>query len=329
MKLVEDTTRRWGRFNTTPMANPLDEFTGLKRLFEFFRTKEWVGFTISHPEFHCAMIIQDAKYLMSGELHIYDRATGEQNEYEGTGVGGRDKLTSDLLHASPRFQSRGFYLGYDFTDSNVKVSINMAAKGKTKACKAELLLDAAGSSHPLVVSAKLPNGGSMYTNKIIYPAGGYLQVGEKRYELDPRRDLMILDEHKSHLPYHTQWTWGTFAFPADGNFAGANFAARPQFAHQEEESGIWTPDEVEPLADITFNRQGDAALSPWHIYSADGRLDVTFTPEGIKEVKRNLGLAAIDYYQLCGRYKGTIRGANKTWTFEDIHGLCEQMDMRA
>lgn len=325
--LVENGTRHYGRFLKTPIANPLDEFSGLKRVFKNLRTKEWAGFDISHPEFHSAMIMQDAKYLKSSTIYIYDVATGEMNEHEAASMD--FSLSTDLLHSSPKFQTKNYSLCYEFSDSVAKILIDIAATKTAKAIKAEIVLDAPRKSFPLVVSAKLPQGGTMYTNKLIFPASGFLQVGAKRYDFDAARDLVILDEHKSHLPYNTEWTWGTFAFPTDGNFVGANFAVRPQFPDQEEESCLWSPQGAEPLANITFEKLGKDDNAEWKIQSADGRLDVTFTPLGQKTVKKNFLFAAIDYYQMFGTYRGSIRGANKTWTFENIHGLFEQMKMRS
>lgn len=326
-KLVENSSRHYGRFERTPIANPLDEFSGLKRIFENLRTKEWVGFDLSHPELHGTMILQDAKYLKSSALYIFDVATGEMNEHEAASMD--FSLSTDLLHSSPQFQAKNYSIRYEFSDRVAKILIDISATKTAKAIKAEIILDVTKQSKPLVVSAKLPNGGTMYTNKIIFPASGYLQVGEKCYNFEPARDLVILDEHKSHLPYNTEWTWGTFALHADGNFVGANFATRPQLENQEEESCLWTPQAAESLANIRFEKVGTDDNAAWKIQSADGRLDVVFTPLGRKTVKKNFVVAAIDYYQMFGTYSGTIRGAHKTWTFENSHGLCEQMKMRS
>jgi hypothetical protein len=177
-----------------------------------------------------------------------------------------------------------------------------------------------------VVSSLLP-GGSLYTNKVIFPASGFLRVGTQAYVFDPARDFAILDEHKSHLPRHTDWTWGTFAQVADGGYAGANFIARPEVAGHEEESCVWTPTAAEALSDVTFTPQGDDPMSPWKVRSDDGRLDVTFTPEGRKNVTMNMAAVHLDYYQAFGHYDGTLRSAEtgKVWPVEANHGVLEVM----
>ena len=82
---------------------------------------------------------------------------------------------------------------------------------------------------------------------------------------------------------------------------------------------------MEPLEDVSFAPQSADPLSPWRVWSADGRLDVVFEPDGRKDVKHQLLLAAIDYFQLFGRYTGTLRSAERTHTLRGVHGVCECM----
>jgi Protein of unknown function (DUF2804) len=69
-------------------------------------------------------------------------------------------------------------------------------------------------------------------------------------------------------------------------------------------------------------------MAPVHIASADGRLDVTFEPEGRKGVKHQLGLFAIDYFQMYGRYSGVVLGADRGHRIDGVHGVCETMRAR-
>src|SRR5699024_2617571 len=132
------------------------------------------------------------------------------------------------------------------------------------------------------------------------PVSGALKVGDAEIVYDPDRDFAIIDEHRSLLPYRTDWTWGTFAMHADDGVVGANFATRPHRAGEEEESGLWYPGLCEPLSDITSEPASDDPLAPWTITSADGRLEVTFTPTRRNDVKHQLGLFAVDYFMMYG-----------------------------
>lgn len=325
--VVERGVRHFGRFARTPRnANPAEEFRGPRRAFEDWRTKEWVGFTIAHAEMYSSTIVQDAKYLASGEMYVFDRATKSLSQWAGAMSPRRLALPRDILDSRVRFEDakKGYRVGYDFGTDVIAIEIDIAAQATGPRITGRLELDPAGASAPLVVSSRLPAGGRMYTNKIIYPASGSLRVGDREYVFDPARDTAILDEHKSHLPYRTTWVWGTFALPVEGGYLGANFARRPHLAGEEEESAIWTPDGVEPLADITFEPLGAGQLGPWRIRSADGRLDVTFTPEGRKNVDVNFIVAALRYFQMYGVYTGTVNGAD----IGAVRGVCEDFNAR-
>jgi hypothetical protein len=328
--LVENGVRRYGRFAERPaIVNPLDEFGGLSRALRRFRLKEWVGLTLIHPDWYSSLIMQDTNYLASSEVYAYNRQRGTLHQHAANARGGSLALPAALLEGRCVFKRRGYELEYDFSRSRGRHTIrfNIAATATEPAFGGELELDADRGSPPLSVSSRLP-GGRMYTHKAVFPAEGILRVGEEKITFDRARDLAILDEHKSFFPYRTSWLWGTFATHADRGLIGANFVARGETPGEQEESCIWTPDACEPLADITFEFQAANPRAPWRVISRDERLDVTFEPEGIKQVRHQLGVFAIDYFQLFGHYRGSIRGTGKTYPIDGVHGVCESMQAR-
>ncbi|CAM3910051.1 DUF2804 domain-containing protein [Cohnella lubricantis] len=327
--LVENGVRRYGRFSTRPIVNPRDEFVGIARALRGLRLKEWVGFTLIHPDWYSSLIMQDAQYLASSEIYAYNRRSGALHQHAANGRGGSLALPDELFGSRCAFEKRGYRITYDFANDGTRhvLRFDIAATDKAPAFQGELTLDASRASLPLSVSSRLP-GGRMYTHKVIYSVSGALRVGGEEIIFDPERDLAILDEHKSFLPYRTSWVWGTFALRTSGGLAGADFAERPSMPGEEEESCIWTPTACEPLADIAFEPESDDPLAPWRIHSRDGRLDVVFEPEGRKQVKHQLGLFAIDYFQLFGHYRGTLRGAQGEYKFDGVHGVCESMKAR-
>lgn len=328
--LVDGGARRYGRFAARPVSvNPLDEFTGLSRRLRRLRLKEWIGFTLLHPDWYSSLIIQDAQYLASSEIYAYDRRTGALHQHAGGGRGGSLAMPDRLAGSHCSFQRRGYRLAYEFAAGPGRhtVRLDIAATRTAPAFRGELALDAGHSSAPLSVSSRLP-GGRLYTHKAVFPAEGVLRVGDQKIAFDGTRDLAIIDEHKSMLPYRTTWLWGTFGLRAADGIVGANFVDRPEVPGQEEESCLWTPGSCEPLADIEFQQRAGGASAPWHIFSRDGRLDVSFEPEGRKQVRHQFGIFAVDYFQLFGHYRGTVRGANRSYPVEGAHGVCESMNAR-
>lgn len=335
--LVEQGRRHWGRFAARPdQVDPLDAVTGLRRRFEDFRLKEWVGFTLIHPDWAGSMIIQDAKYLASSEIYGYRRSTGELYEHAATGRG-RATLPSRLLEGGRcTFEVDGYRLEYHFDrdGGRHRIMINISESVAGRAFSGELELDAGRSSAPLAVSSPLRRrqtgaAVAMFTYKEIFPSAGELQVDGNKIIFDPDRDFAIIDEHHSHFPYRTEWTWGTFATRAHAGIVGANFAARRQPPGTEEESCIWTPSGCEPLSDITFARLASDDRAQVRVLSADERLDLIFTPQGRKNARHQLVAVAMDYFQQCGTYRGTVRSLDGTsYPIDDVPGVHEWMHAR-
>jgi len=327
--LVEAGDRRWGRLDSRPdSVNPLDAYAAASRPLRRLRLKEWQGWTLLHPEISSSFILQDAHYLASSEIYVRDR-TGLV-EHSRNARGGSLRLPKELYPSNPRIATEGYQLGYEWAEApggrhRIRALIE-ATKGQP-AITVDLTLDGSRGSAPLSVSAPLP-GGSLYTHKVALPAQGTVHVGDRRYTFDPARDLAVLDEHKSTLPYRTRWLWGTFAGLGPDGIVGANFAERPTVPGSADESGLWLPGAdgpaIEPLAEVSFEQENGDPLSPWFVRSADGRLDVTFLPEDRKSVKHQLVLAAIDYWQLVGTYTGSVAGR----PVAGVRGVLERMRAR-
>ncbi len=331
--LVEGGVRRYGRLSSRPArVNPLDEFTGVPRLMRRPRLKEWAGFTLLHPDVWSSLIVQDAQYLASCEMYAHDRRTGVLHQHAANARGGSAVLPANLLdggHCS--FDRPGHRIAYDFdaTAGRHTIHVDIAATEAAPAFGAELTLHARAASAPLSVSSRLPGGGRMYTHKAAFPVEGVLRAGAAEYVFDARRDLAVLDEHRSFLAYRTRWLWGTFALPTPDGVVGANFADRPELPGEPEESAIWGPGVCEPLGEISFTpERPDDPAAPWRIASRDGRLDVVFEPEGRKEVRHQLGLLAIDYFQMYGRYRGVLAAGGAEYRIDGVHGVCESMRAR-
>jgi hypothetical protein len=330
-QLVSAGSRAYGRFAARPDAvNPLDESSLVPRGLRRLRLKEWIGFTLVHPELYSSMIIQDANFLASSEIYAYEQSAGRLHQHAANARGGSLGMPEALPGSHPVFAKPGYRLEYAFSADGKRVTVHadIAASQKAPAIYADLTLHADRASAPLSVSSRIP-GGKLYTHKALFPVEGEYRVGDTVVAFDPERDLAIIDEHKSSFPYRTTWLWGTLATVASGAPVGANFASRPAIPGEEEESCVWTPTACEPLAGITFTPSGADPMGSWQVASADGRLDVTFTPTGRKDVKVQLGLFALDYYQLFGVYRGTLRSLDGTaYPLAGVHGVCESFRAR-
>jgi hypothetical protein len=273
-------------------------------------------------------------------MYVRDAATGRLTQHSRNVPGGSLKLPEELYGSSPSVEKKGYRIDYDFGPKGGTHRITAEIEGTETELPVsiDLTLDGSRASAPLSVSEPLAPRGAMYTHKLVFPASGTVTVGDHTYAVRPDRDLAILDEHKSLLPYRTRWLWGTFATMSssgpDGprEIVGANFCERPTQPGTEEESCLWVPTPAGPVAaplnDVTFAADCTDRLSPWKITSADGCLDVTFTADGRKDVRHQLGILAIDYWQLYGTYSGTVTAGGVTHAVDTVRGVLEHMKAR-
>jgi len=327
--LVVDGVRTFGLLADRPRrVNPLDAYHGPLRVLRRTRLKEWVGFLVTHPDMWMSMIVQDAKYLTSSEVIVFDPSTARLHHHEARSLGSRAELPDVLFGHEAGLTRSGFSVRYIFgVDGRHHIHVDIAASRSAPAMTMELELQELEAFRPLVVSGELLDG-SMFTYKVAFGVGGWLEVGERRFEFDAGRDLAIIDEHRSLLPYVTEWTWATTATRVGDDVVGVNLASRPAPPGATGESCLWVPADLEPLSSVVFTPESDDPLATWAVTTGDGRVDLRFEPVRRHPVRHQLGVFAVDYSMWYGRYSGTIAGGDRTYQVDRAHGVCERMKAR-
>lgn len=337
-RLVVDGIRRHGRFPSRPHdVNPSDEAGWLLRPFHRLRLKEWIGFAVWHPDLWASFIVQDAKLVASSDFIAFAPDTGA-TRHQVIFPSSAAALPRVLSGRHAGVRRPGYSVRYHFgrPGGTHAVEIDITATDSAEAVHGRLVLDESTTPPPLSMSAPLPGGwfpnlapgSAIYTYKRIYTVSGSITIGARTHDFDPDRDLAIVDEHRSSLPYTTRWTWGTFATHVDQGVIGANFAHRAMTPGSEDESSIWTPTSIEPLTEVDFDHDPDDPMGPWRVRSRDGRLDLVFSPRNREAVHQQLGLFSVDYFMMQGLYSGTIESAEGTFTVDDVQGVCEHMRAR-
>jgi hypothetical protein len=99
--LVSERVRTYGRFASRPrVVDPLRAFAGVEQRLRRLRLKEWIGFTLIHPELYSSLVIQDAHYLASSEIYTFDGRRGELHEHTSNARGGSPTLPPPLSVSS-------------------------------------------------------------------------------------------------------------------------------------------------------------------------------------------------------------------------------------
>src|SRR5690606_28747478 len=109
-----------------------------------------------------------------------------------------------------------------------------------------------------------------------------------------------VDSSNGLLARDTAWRWAS----AHNHRLGFNLQ-QGYFGHQE--NALWLDGALRPLGAAQFAFDPAQPLHPWRIYTDDGLLDLQFRPEGARQDRRNVGVAASSYIQPVGTFHGWVR----------------------
>jgi len=315
------------------------EIFGPGRLFKplrRFRLKEWIGFGIIHPEWYLCFFMQDAKYASSASFFALDLDSGNQLDAGILGPGVKVSMSDNqwdgrCVCSSMRRDRIEFHHNLDHRVHIV--SANIKAKRKHPDIRAELTFhENFDALQPLVASMPLSGGLNAYTHKAAMPAGGYVSIGDTRIDFLPARDIAIMDEHRSFLPYRSAWKWATFAGRGPGgHIVGLNIGDHDTIQDQEKwnENCIWTGNRITFLGRAEFDFSHERHMEPWTIRESGGRAEVTFYP--VADFVRTLEAAAIGmrYFQPRGTFRGfLVDDAGQRHEIDDYFGVAEMMTAR-
>jgi len=325
MEFTPTPDRRAGIF-AAPVPDPHIEGRGLGL--------SWVGYGVDHPEAHLGVIVIDAGILRIASVYAVDRRTGRCVEHTRLAPLADIHLASNTCAGASFAVARGFDLrmrhGFDAGIHTLRLRSGNLDADLT-------MTQDPGRSPPLVASTPIPPTFHVYTHKAPLPVEGSLRVGTTTRALDPRRDLAILDEFRGIVPVPTRWRWGSFGgFDTEGNVVGANLLdgwlprlrrlqtpsslpAGPPLGAGSHENALWLGPRLSYLGDVHFEppRSG-----PWRVSDAEGRVDLAFSPVGLKSV-RGLG-PVFRYRQLAGTWRGVVLDDAGARVDVDAPGVLEE-----
>lgn len=151
---------------------------------------------------------------------------------------------------------------------------------------------------------------------------GAVEVKGERTSLD--RALAVVDWTEAYFPRRVTWWWGAAAGLADGKTVGLNLAAG---VHDDPggrwgENALWLDGVPSALPAVSFG-VGEGR-TPWTIRSADGAVDLVFSPRAERGEQTNLLLIASRYRQPFGTFSGTIKdAAGRIVRVEGLPGVAE------
>jgi uncharacterized protein DUF2804 len=275
--------------------------------------KKWQYVFLATPEMMLALAVIDCGYLSSGICAVFDRGSrrllvndnpvlppvcAQVSEEPGDGMSAR--LLGPTIRA--RLQRAGGRVSVQATWAHADV---------------DLMLDANRAPPPVTAIAEVGAPGRFdFTQKtVLVPAEGEVRAGNVRFPVQGQ--FAGLDYTHGFFTRETAWRWAFAGGRAGSHLLAFNFS--DGFLQGEGENVVWVDGEPRPAGPVRFSFQPEAPLAPWRVESADGRVDLTFQPEGYRTQTIDLKLILSKYLQPFGTFSGTVNGV----AVEGLPGVAE------
>ena len=289
--------------------------------------KKWQYLSLATPQYLFAFAIIDTGYLASGLCALFDRGARrlliDDNPVLPPGCASVSEEANDGLRA--RLVGPGIRASIERHGGRVLLS------AKWGRASIDLSLDARAAPPALSALCPLGPGRFDFTQKMIgLPAEGEIRVGNATFLA--RGELAGLDYTHGYLERDTSWRWafasGRLGSHPDSQVIGFNFS-EGFLPGGLGENVVWIDGAPRAVGPVSFQFDEKAALAPWQVQSADGSVELTFAPEGMRTQNTDLKLVSSRYLQPFGSFSGHVTsGAGERIRIEALAGVTEDHSAR-
>lgn len=272
----------------------------ISRYFDF-KSFHFVGVMSEDIVIGCAIV--DLKWLSNGFFYYYLPKTGELKEWSFIhpfSLGCKTSLNPDqgtfsFSHGQNYFEIKSY--------SNPRKR-HLIAKIKNHV-DVEIDLTESARHSPLSLCTPTGVSGWTYTQKSsALDVTGKININGNRVE--PDKLMGLTDYTAGYLRRETNWRWASMSsILPNGKTLGINLSNGVNETG-ESECCFWYDHVFHKSHGVHFYFDRLDPMKPWIIHCNDDKIDLTFTPLGVREEKINALLIASNFKQLFGRYSGTL-----------------------
>lgn len=278
-----------------PLQSPMGrQWPAMLRRLKF---NQFVFTGIIAPNVIAGAAIIDLKYLSSAFLYVYNRLTGEFLEIEkiGAPLSWKRYISPTPEQVSAKFESARLSI----------VMENDRFSARSEDMEIDVQLQPM-HDNPLRICSRAGYTGWVYTQKTT-PIGvsGQISAGADKLTVDSTA-MAFRDWTAGYMRRETFWNWAaTAAVLPDGKSFGMNLACGVNETGFTE-NAFWIDGRMTKIDTVYFDYNLSDSESPWHVRSADGRIDLAFQPEKKRSQKVNAGLIATRFTQFIGSFSGVL-----------------------
>lgn len=296
-----------GRYAGSP---PVIDWSGLQgefrrsALWRRLHHKRWhyLGIATEHCFIGIAMV--DLGWANTAFVYLFDRHQKTLLvDYAQDGLPGLNARVTQhpVQGAASWFKHTGASVRYrQLKGSRFKLMVKVHQK-----LDIDAVVDLQGAAPFLTAIGPIFDGGCAHATvkSSALTIHGNARAGGKTFDLDG--GVASFDYSNGLLARNTQWRWAS----AHSSTVGFNLQSG-YFGDQE--NVLWLDGQLIALGHAHFDFDPLQPLKPWHISTDDGLLDLIFQPEGARQQRKNLLVAASDYIQPIGTFSGKVKSSRRS-----------------
>ena len=294
------------------------------------RIKEWFHAGILLPRGYLGFAVINSKIVGVSFLSFIRLDGTGAFEYSHKGAARLARVPADMRDGAGGFKKEGYEIAITtgLAKGGHTARVRVAAGKERPAVEADLkAFEDPAKVEAMIASLPVGASSAMYSHKSAIVCEGSVRVGGEEL-LGAEKGIMVIDFHRALYPRHTFWKWATAAaFDASGGVLGFNLTKNVvQDDWEYNENCLWTGGKMHLLGPAVFEHDPADLMKPWKVRTADGAVELAFTPVGQKGERVRMVVVRSDFFQVYGRFNGTIRAGGATHEIRDMFGTCEDHD---
>ena len=298
------------------------------------RIKEWDYYLITDGHIGLALTIADNGYMGLDSISFlhFDEGWEQTKSPMRLFPRGKTGLPETSVDGASEIARGGYAMAFYHEDDARCLTFHMDNfRGKDAIEGIVRLTDEPRES--IVIATPFDKPKHFYYNQKIncLRAEGWIELGDRRFELTPDRFFAVLDWGRGVWTYHNTWYWGSASGLLDGVPFGWNIGYGFGNTAAASENALFYDGTLHKLSRVTFEiPQKDGKfdyLAPWKFTSDDNRFYMDFTPVLDRSACMNVGVLKSDQHQVFGHFTGRVTLDDGTvLPVRDFFGFAERVE---
>nr|WP_241492112.1 DUF2804 domain-containing protein [Pseudomonas sp. TTU2014-080ASC] len=272
----------------------------------FGRRKRWNHWCITSPQWMLSITQADFDYIGLAAANFVDLISGKHMGFSQTRLFARDCHLPDRPFESHSFEHPLLQLRVNDTPYNSTITLSAANHGGDVLQAILHVQRPAHMDSANLVAPLGPNSFHATSRQLGLPCTGTLQLNSRIYESTAAQSFASLDFGRGVWPLNSHWKRAAFAAP--GGIAG-NFGSGWTDHSGLSENTLWFGGQALHLeSPVNIEAESTNSMAVRQLRSADGKVQLSFSPCQKHQSRRNFGLLYISNFQLFGHFNGMLRG---------------------